>query len=104
MTEKMEMHLDTPLALYNQAYNLQYEKGKTKDACKLYREIIRKFPESNECAYSVIQLEKIGAKEVLGTLKTNKFFNTLSIVNFILNIISICSIGVIFYLLFILKM
>ena len=56
------------LQLYHTAYRCQYEANDLKDACRLYREIIRLFPDSNESAYAVVQLEKIGAQEALKNL------------------------------------
>ncbi len=68
---------ETPLGLtgnsaldfYTTAYQYQYEKNNLKEACRLYREIIRHFPDSNESAYAVVQLEKIGAQEALTSLQ-----------------------------------
>lgn len=57
------------LQLYNSAYHAHYETEDLKEACRLYREIIRHFPDSNECAYAVVQLEKIGAEEALKSLQ-----------------------------------
>jgi hypothetical protein len=59
---------DMPLELYEQAYRLHYESENIAGACSLYKEIIKKFPESNECGYAVIQLQKIGAREIARTL------------------------------------
>ena len=56
------------LQLYHTAYRFHYESNDLKEACRLYREIIRHFPESNECAYAIVQLEKIGAQEALKIL------------------------------------
>ena len=56
------------LEIYHAAYRCHYESDDFKEACRLYREIIKQFPDSNEAAYSVIQLEKIGVKEALKDL------------------------------------
>ncbi|MBN1308667.1 MAG: hypothetical protein JXA18_12155 [Chitinispirillaceae bacterium] len=56
------------LQMYHSAYRCHYESDDIKEACRLYREIIRQFPDSNEAAYAVIQLEKIGAREALKDL------------------------------------
>ncbi len=60
----------TPLEVYNQAYTFHYVENRIADACRLYKEIIREFPDSNECAYAAVQLEKIAAEEVAGKVKT----------------------------------
>lgn len=60
---------NTPLELYEQAYRLQYHEKRISDAIKIYEAIIRDFPDSNECAYSVIQLQKVKAGEIARALK-----------------------------------
>jgi hypothetical protein len=50
---------NSPLELYEKAYRLQYEQNKIPEACRLYKAIIDEFPDSPECGYSVIQLEKL---------------------------------------------
>ncbi len=60
---------NTPLELYEQAYRLQYHEKRISDAIKIYEAIIRDFPDSNECGYSVIQLQKVKASEIARALK-----------------------------------
>ncbi len=55
----------TVLELYDRAYEFHYEKKRPARAARIYREIIRNFPSSNECAYAAIQLEKLAAAKVL---------------------------------------
>jgi len=55
----MKEQANTPLELYEKAYRLQYDENKVPEACRLYKVIIDEFPDSNECGYSVIQLEKL---------------------------------------------
>jgi hypothetical protein len=59
----------SPLELYEEAYRLQYHDKKIHDAVKVYEAIIRDFPDSNECAYSVIQLQKVKAGDITKALK-----------------------------------
>ncbi|MFW5774988.1 MAG: hypothetical protein ACOCW2_01745 [Chitinivibrionales bacterium] len=56
---------ETVLDLYDRAYEFHYEKKQPAKAARIYKEIITKFPSSNECAYAAIQLEKITAGKVL---------------------------------------
>ncbi|MBD3321048.1 MAG: hypothetical protein GF350_08150 [Chitinivibrionales bacterium] len=63
------MMSESPLELYSRAYNLQYEQNKVGEACVIYKDIVNNFPDSNECAYAAIQLEKVGASEVARKLK-----------------------------------
>lgn len=65
------------LQLYHAAYRFHYESNDIKEACRLYREIIRHFPDSNESAYAVVQLEKIGAQEALKSLQNNAWQKVL---------------------------
>jgi hypothetical protein len=60
---------DTPLELYEQAYQLHYHDKKTPEAVKLYETIIRDFPDSNECGYAFIQLQKVKANDISKMLR-----------------------------------
>ena len=60
---------NTPLEHYEQAYRLQYHEKRISDAIKIYEAIIRDFPDSNECGYAVIQLQKVKAGEISRALK-----------------------------------
>jgi hypothetical protein len=60
---------NTPLELYEQAYRLHYHEKRISDAIKTYEAIIRDFPDSNECGYAVIQLQKVKANEIARALK-----------------------------------
>ncbi|MBD3319643.1 MAG: tetratricopeptide repeat protein [Chitinivibrionales bacterium] len=55
---------DTPLELYEKAYKLHYQEYKIAEACAMYRELIDKFPDSQECGYAVVQLNKIESNKV----------------------------------------
>jgi len=54
----------SPLELYETAYKLHYIEGNIPLACGIYKAIIDDFPNSNECGYAVIQLQKIQANDV----------------------------------------
>ncbi|MCX7727410.1 MAG: hypothetical protein N2053_11260 [Chitinispirillaceae bacterium] len=60
---------NTPLELYERAYKLHYEEKRIPEAIVYYKKLINEFPESNECGYAVIQLQKIKANEVAGSIK-----------------------------------
>ena len=60
---------NTPLELYEEAYRLHYHEKKIPEAIKLYEAIIRDFPDSNECGYTVIQLQKVKANDIATALK-----------------------------------
>ena len=60
---------DTPLELYEEAYRLHYHDKKIPDAVKIYETIISDFPDSNECGYAFIQLQKVKANDISKTLK-----------------------------------
>ena len=63
------MMAQSPLELYEEAYRLQYHEKKIHEAIKVYEAVIRDFPDSNECAYSVIQLQKVKAGDITKALK-----------------------------------
>jgi tetratricopeptide (TPR) repeat protein len=58
----------SPLELYETAYKLHYAENNIKDAVIYYQRLIKDFPDSNECGYAVIQLQKIKAHNVAENL------------------------------------
>lgn len=88
-----EITNSSALQLYHSAYRCHYELNDVAEACRLYREIIRQFPQSNECAYAVVQLEKIGANEVLKNLNIAPANRLFPIVALILSLLSLCIAG-----------
>jgi hypothetical protein len=81
------------LQLYHSAYRCHYELNDLPEACRLYREIIRQFPQSNECAYAVVQLEKIGANEVLKNLNIAPANKILPLAALIISLLALCIAG-----------
>jgi hypothetical protein len=73
----MKEQANTPLELYEKAYRLQYDENKVPEACRLYKVIIDEFPDSNECGYSVIQLEKLIAGAASERIVVSSRFNTI---------------------------
>jgi hypothetical protein len=60
---------ETPLELYEEAYRLHYHDKKIPEAVRIYEAIIRDFPDSNECGYAFIQLQKVKANDISKVLK-----------------------------------
>lgn len=81
------------LQLYNSAYRLHYENNDIKEACRLYREIIRHFPDSNESAYAVVQLEKIGAQEALKSLQGGTWMKILPLASLLFSLFALLIAG-----------
>jgi hypothetical protein len=71
---------NSSLELYETAYKLHYIDGNIPEACRIYKVLIDEFPNSNECGYAVIQLQKILANDVADRLKKGKPPALLSIV------------------------
>ena len=88
MNTPSEITNSSALQLYHAAYRFHYETNDLKEACKLYREIIRHFPDSNESAYAVVQLEKIGAQEALKTLQQNAWQKVIPLVALLVSLFS----------------
>src|SRR5690554_739675 len=61
----------TPLELYETAYKFQYYENRISDAIKYYEKLITEFPDSNECGYAAIQIQKIKASDLAKDLKLN---------------------------------
>jgi len=79
---------NSALELYSTAYEYQYDQENLKEACRLYREIIRNFPDSNESAYAVVQLEKIGAQEAIKSLQASAWQKILPIAALLFSLLS----------------
>ena len=73
----MKEQANSPLELYEKAYRLQYDENRIPEACRLYKLIIDEFPDSNECGYAVIQLEKIIASTMSERVNVTSRWNTL---------------------------
>jgi tetratricopeptide (TPR) repeat protein len=73
----MKEQANSPLELYEKAYRLQYDENKIPEACRLYKLIIDEFPDSNECGYAVIQLEKILAGTMSDRINVSSRWNTV---------------------------
>jgi len=59
---------NSPLELYETAYRLHYVENKIPDALRYYEALLKEFPESNECGYAVIQIQKIKSNDVADSL------------------------------------
>jgi hypothetical protein len=92
----MNNQANTPLELYEKAYRLQYDENKISEACRLYKAIIDEFPDSNECGYAVIQLEKLIAGAVSEKIVVSSRRNTVLAV--IALVVSVVSLGGVFFL------
>jgi len=89
MSNQQEITNSSALQLYHAAYRFHYESNDLKEACRLYREIIRHFPDSNESAYAVVQLEKIGAQEALKTLQNSAWQKVIPFIALLISIFSL---------------
>jgi hypothetical protein len=88
-----DMSNSSAIQLYNSAYRLHYESNDIKEACRLYREIIRHFPDSNESAYAVVQLEKIGAQEALKSLQGGSWIKILPLASLLFSLFALLIAG-----------
>ena len=89
----MKEQANSPLELYEKAYRLQYDENKIPEACRLYKLIIDEFPDSNECGYAVIQLEKILAGTLSERINVNSRWNTvLAAVAIVVSIVTLAGV------------
>ncbi|HEX2959550.1 MAG TPA: hypothetical protein VHO70_22130 [Chitinispirillaceae bacterium] len=80
----------SPLELYETAYKLHYVENRIADALLHYQKIIEVFPDSNECGYASIQIQKIKAENLAHELKkAGKILHPLSMVALILGALSL---------------
>lgn len=81
---------NSPLEIYETAYRLHYIDNRIAEAVKYYEILIREFPDSNECGYAAVQIQKIKANGLIDDLNTSsKPNNPLAIITLIVSIISI---------------
>lgn len=92
-TPPTEIVNSSALQLYSTAYRFQYEQNDIKEACRLYREIIRQFPDSNESSYAVVQLEKIGAQEAVKSLQGSSWQKIFPIAALLFSLIALLIAG-----------
>jgi len=84
---------NSPLELYETAYRLHYTDNRIPEALKYYDAIIREFPNSNECGYSVIQINKIKANSAAAAIAPKKKGGALTIISFLLCLFIIGALG-----------
>jgi len=92
---------NSPLELYETAYRLHYAEGRVSEALGYYEALIREFPESNECGYAVIQIQKIKSNDVAASIAGagRGGAHPLTVVSFLLCLLIIAVLGVGAYLL-----
>jgi len=92
-TERLQIMENSPLELYDKAYRLHYVENNVVQAGQLYEALIKEFPESNECGYAVIQLQKIHAREVVDSIEAlRRKGHPLLLVSVVLNIVTLLAV------------
>ena len=94
----------TPLELYETAYRFHYNQNRIADAVTYYKKLIKEFPDSNECGYAVIQLQKIKAQDVAKSLQalsaqSSPLLHLLVIISLILTLLVLITWGYSFFFL-----
>jgi|GEM_PF-847395 len=90
---------NTPLELYETAYKLQYIDKKIAKAVAAYKQLVREFPDSNECGYAVIQLQKIKSSELSGgiTKEQPSAAHFIAVIAFVFACLSLLACGALTY-------
>ncbi|MBN1575463.1 MAG: hypothetical protein JW913_02865 [Chitinispirillaceae bacterium] len=88
----------TPLELYETAYRFHYNENRLADAVAYYKKLLKEFPDSNECGYAVIQLQKIKAHDVAESLQALSAsrapsLHPLVIISFLLALLALIASG-----------
>lgn len=85
---------NSPLELYENAYRLQYEKNDLASAIEIYSRLMQEFPDSNECGYAAIQLEKIQAAGILDEIgRAQKHTSHIPLIALILSILALVAVA-----------
>lgn len=83
----MKEPANSPLELYEKAYRLHYDEGRIPEACRVYKAIVDEFPDSNECGYAVIQLEKILAQQVSERINvSSRWAGVLAVISIVVSV------------------
>ncbi len=81
---------NSPLEIYETAYRLHYIDKRTEEAIKYYEILIREFPDSNECGYAAVQIQKIKANGLIKEFKrSSRAVNSITVIALILSVISV---------------
>jgi tetratricopeptide (TPR) repeat protein len=84
---------NSPLELYETAYRLHYAENKVPEALKYYEALIKEFPESNECGYAVVQIQKIKSNDVAASVADRGKAHPIATLAFLLCLLTICGAG-----------
>jgi tetratricopeptide (TPR) repeat protein len=88
----------TPLEIYETAYKLHYVEKKIPEAVSYYEQLIKGFPDSNECGYAAIQLQKIKTGNLSETIRrTQNSVQPLAVISFIIACFSLLACGAVMY-------
>ena len=87
----------SPLELYENAYRLHYTEHRIAAAVDLYKQLIKEFPDANECGYAAIQLQKIRAQNVAASFSDTTHAIPEKKTNLVLLICVLLSIGSILF-------
>jgi tetratricopeptide (TPR) repeat protein len=92
---------NSPLELYETAYRLHYAEKRVSEALRYYEALIREFPESNECGYAVIQIQKIKSNDVAASIggDEKREVHPLALMSFMFCLLIVVFLGVGAYLL-----
>lgn len=89
MADQQSME-NSPLEIYETAYRLHYIDKRFDEALKYYEILIREFPDSNECGYAAVQIQKIKANGLIEEFKkSSRSVNSIAVIALILSAISI---------------
>jgi len=81
---------NSPLEIYETAYRLHYIDKRIDEAIKYYEILIREFPDSNECGYAAVQIQKIKANGLLKEFKKfSRSASPIAVIALILSVITI---------------
>jgi len=78
---------NSPLELYETAYRLHYAENKIPEALGYYEALIKEFPESNECGYAVVQIQKIKSNDVAASIAGKSKSHPLATLSFLLSLL-----------------
>ena len=88
----------TPLELYETAYKLHYVEKNIPEAITYYELLTKGFPDSNECGYAAIQLQKIKTGNLSKKIRIKQnSIHPLAVISFVIACLSLLACGTVIY-------
>ena len=92
------------IELYSQAYDLHYKNNDLSAARAIYREILQKYPDSQECTYAEVQLGLIDKElDKMPAAKPKTEISVMGVMGFIFSVLCVFGIIALFFTIYLIN-